>query len=66
MRDTERIAPLLGDLHILWRRYPDLRLGQLVAALTPRNLDPFYVEDDAIHDRVKEVLENGFVPSRDG
>jgi len=66
MRDPERIADLLGDLHILWRRNSDLRLGQLVAALTPRQLDPFYVEDDAIHDRIKEVLENGWVPSRDG
>lgn len=43
-RDPDRIAPFLAAVEALWRRYPDMRFGQLVANVLPR--DPFYVEDE--------------------
>lgn len=30
MRDPERIDKIIGLLRILWKRYPDMRLGQLL------------------------------------
>lgn len=30
MRDPKRIWPILKELAVIWNRYPDLRLGQLI------------------------------------
>lgn len=47
MRDPDRIDEFLTAVANLWRRYPDLRFGQLVANVLPG--DPFYLEgDDAL------------------
>ena len=56
MRDKHRIEPFLIEFGELWKKYPDLRFGQLVMnlqATISKNPDPFYTEDDqmlqAIH-----------------
>jgi uncharacterized protein YihD (DUF1040 family) len=48
MKDSKRIERVLALLGQYWRRYPDLRLGQIVSNLTPDNFgqDPYHVEDD--------------------
>lgn len=49
MRDKHRIEPFLVELGELWKKYPDLRFGQLVAnlqAMVSKNPDIFYTEDD--------------------
>jgi len=50
MRDPARIDELLQLLGDVWRRNPDLRLGQLVfiagSMQQPDIVDGFYIEDE--------------------
>jgi hypothetical protein len=52
MRDPDRIEPTLNILGKIWRKYPDLRLGQLIGAATAyynrdrsTKVEEFYIED---------------------
>mgnify|MGYP006969643072 CR=1 FL=1 len=44
-REISRIEPMLDEFRKLWEKYPDLRFGQLVCNIVPKN-QLFYVEDD--------------------
>jgi len=52
MRNPERINQLLSNLEQVWKKYPDLRFGQLIDFIKSqcpedrKNTDPFYWEDD--------------------
>lgn len=46
MRNPHRIDGTLAAIGEVWKRHPDMRLGQLLWALA--NGDPFYTEDDAL------------------
>lgn len=47
MRDPNRIDKVLDDIKALWKKYPDLRLGQLICNVLQ---DPalYYVEDNEL------------------
>lgn len=47
MRDPARIPRLLALVERIWRRYPDLRLGQIIVNALPDRFenDPFFIED---------------------
>jgi len=46
MRDKNRIEPTLKIVKELWKKYPDLRLGQLlINAASVDGTDLFYIED---------------------
>ena len=47
-RDPERIDEILTLVGTVWKANPDLRLGQLLFALTPAQKDLFYFEDDVL------------------
>ena len=62
MRDPKRIDKVLRELRKLWKKYPELRLGQLLINATyPHNL--YAVEDDKILQYIKYTLETGKFPS---
>jgi len=44
MRDPNRIKPTLEAVEKLWRKYPDLRLGQLLWAIAQGDL--YNMEDE--------------------
>lgn len=44
MRDINRIEPLLDLIESVWKRYPDLRLGQLILNVTQED-KLYYLED---------------------
>jgi hypothetical protein len=53
MRDINRIDKVTNELNKLWKKYPDMRFGQLIHTIYfnandhPRgDRDKFYVEDD--------------------
>ena len=61
MRDIERIDRILTLLRILWMRYPDWRLSQLIINSIKMRQDiiapgVFYYEDDALEDGIKKIL----------
>ena len=50
MRDPKRIKPLLKLIEEMWKKYPDLRLTQLMSVAANKygwkGNDLFYFEDD--------------------
>ncbi len=57
MRDINRIDLILDRLKILWKKYPDLRLGQLILNVLQ---DPalYYIEDEELIDLLEEFYSN--------
>lgn len=53
MRDASRIPEILKRLEELWKKYPDLRLGQLISNVIQ---DPalYYVEDEQLIDYLEQ------------
>ena len=50
-RDPKRIDEAIAILKAVWKRHPDLRLGQLIhnaAVMSRSNADLFYVEDNEL------------------
>ena len=63
MRDPQRIEPTLKLLEELWKKYPDMRLGQLIENLaSDANLDAWTIEDSELQQTLnkwlKELREN--------
>lgn len=55
MRDPKRMRKILGEIYRIWKKYPDMRFGQLVDNLFVYYImsigesipkDYFYIEDD--------------------
>jgi len=54
MRDPERIDRILTSVEEIWKKYPDLRLTQLIMNVLMINKDPYYIEDDELEKRLVE------------
>lgn len=53
MRNPDRIDKVLNTISKVWKKYPDLRLGQLIINVIPE--DKIYnVEDDILENKIKE------------
>lgn len=51
MRDPQRIPEIMPLLQSVWAEVPDLRLGQLLCALSylaTNTADPFHMEEDQL------------------
>lgn len=50
MRNPERIDTILDLIEDIWRKYPDLRLGQLLINVIGTHMENnlFYYEDDSL------------------
>ena len=57
MRDINRIDLILDRLKILWKKHPDLRLGQLILNVLQ---DPalYYVEDEELVELLEKFYSN--------
>ena len=56
MRDVNRIDVILRQVGEVWKKYPDLRLGQLLLNCVS---DPmlYYVEDEKLVDVIRSYYE---------
>ena len=58
-RPASRIRPLLARLAVAWERWPDWRLGQVIAnAAGHLERDEFYVEDEAMLAAIELMTAN--------
>lgn len=55
MRDPQ-IPKILKEVEKYWKKYPDLRLGQLLIDVMRISDDLFYIEDDKLIERLKDFL----------
>lgn len=59
MRDAARIPVALDLIARYWQRNPDMRLGQMLCGLSAAirvEMDPFYLEDDAMISYLERML----------
>lgn len=68
MRDPKRIPVILAKLEELWKKYPDLRFGQLVGNILRESEDYsnffsylFYIEDSDFEKRIDEIVQKGWI-----
>ena len=58
MRDPNRIEPTLKVIAEVWKKYPDLRLGQIIVIAASKavpNGDPFMMEDDKLIEVLRDL-----------
>jgi hypothetical protein len=58
MRDKAAIVSFILEFTALWKKYPNLRFGQLVMNLQATisdNPDPFYTEDDIMLQAIRKM-----------
>jgi uncharacterized protein YihD (DUF1040 family) len=61
MRDPERIPKTLKALEEIWKRHPDLRLGQLLVIAAAKHVgafrcpEVFYLEDDDLINELESL-----------
>mgnify|MGYP001069740887 CR=1 FL=1 len=54
MRDINRIKPFLEKLEEIWKKYPDLRFGQLINNIFAGQQNLFYYLEDF---EIIEIIE---------
>lgn len=61
MRDPNRIEPIMAELTEMWKKHPDMRLGQFLsniigeAYMLNGKRDTFYVEDEKFMELLREI-----------
>lgn len=55
MRNPNRILKILEKVEKFWKKYPDLRLGQLLMIFS-EGQDCFYMEDDILEEKLDQEL----------
>jgi len=56
MRDPNRIDTILHDIGVIWHKYPDMRLGQLIGNVL-EGAALYYVEDNGLIAALKDSYE---------
>ena len=65
-RDPARIQRIIAKLEEAWRTHPDMRLAQLLVALSTTAPNPlFNIEDEMIERRLDDLLQRGVWPKAD-
>lgn len=54
MRDPKRIKPFLAEIEKIWKKYPDLRFGQLIVNIR-FDRDPFFLEEKDFLEALKRT-----------
>ena len=57
MRNPERIPKVLKEIEKVWKKNPDLRLGQLIGNLL-EGPTLYYIEDDILVKALKHYYKN--------
>jgi len=55
MRNPERIPKVIETIRKYWEKHPDLRLGQIIGNVLEAERDAYYLEDDELMKRIKEM-----------
>ena len=58
MKDPKRIFPILLKIRQVWLMNPDMSLLQILLEPLAYGIDPLYIEDDMIEDKLDEMIEN--------
>lgn len=56
MRDPNRIDDILKRLEKVWKKYPDLRISQLIVNVYSSDLN-YYIEDEDFIENIEEYYK---------
>lgn len=51
-RDPDRITPVLAKVEEIWKKVPQLRLGQLLGNCAKSEITLYYMEDDVLLEKM--------------
>ncbi len=54
-RDPERITPMLARIEELWKKAPQLRLGQLLGNCAKAEVQLYHMEDDVLLEKLEAM-----------
>ena len=54
-RDPNRIEPMLAKLAELWKKAPDLRLGQFLLNSVPKEIQLYFIEDEDLLSKLETM-----------
>ncbi len=54
-RDPERITPMLAKIEEIWKKVPQLRLGQLIGNCVREEIKLYYMEDDVLLEKLEAM-----------
>ena len=57
-RDPERITFVLNKVQEIWKKVPQLRLGQLLGNTCKSELQLYYLEDKALLERLEAMYKD--------
>lgn len=57
MRDPARIDNILELIEKIWKKYPDLRLGQLICNCFHPDADIYFIDDDELVEKLKFIYK---------
>ena len=53
--DPDRITPMLAKIEELWKKAPQLRLGQLLSNCAKAEVQLYYMEDDVLLEKLETM-----------
>lgn len=56
-RDPNRIEPIIKLIYRIWKKNPDLRLGQLFGNI---HEELYYIEDEALETKLRAIYNDNF------
>lgn len=57
-RDPDRITPMLAKVEKIWKKSPDLRLGQLLGNCAKSEVVLYYMEDDVLLEKLEAMYKD--------
>lgn len=54
-RDPDRITPMLAKIEELWKKSPQLRLGQLIGNCVREEIKLYYMEDNVLLEKLEAM-----------
>ena len=62
MRDPNRIDPIIDTVKEIWKKYPDMRFGQLICNIfsSPNfnKIDIWFCEDNIMLENLEKILKD--------
>ncbi len=57
-RDPERITTMLAKIEEIWKKAPQLRLGQLIGNCAGEDIKLYYMEDDVLLEKLEAMYKD--------
>lgn len=57
-RNPDRITPMMAKVEEIWKKVPQLRLGQLLGNCAKSEIQLYYMEDDVLLEKLEAMYKD--------